>query len=578
MVMILDLETTGLDPHADDAAILMVGWLDTESGTPTVLHLASKHPDPEVWIPRLQKHLAGFPPVLGHNIKFDLKWLKRFGVELEPAGDTMVIAHLVDENRSLGLKSLMADELGDWSWDGPWDASDPAGMAKYLVKDLCATHMLWRREEPKLTKAQRALYAKVLVPAIGHLVTTELAGLHVPAEALRRAQAATRRARDAVLDQLDPLIPPVDEWPPGINEPAWGSTNWQRWFLFEHLGIKPHSRGKPTNMFPSGAPSTSAAAMAHIDHPVGKLVVELAKVQKQQTGFITPYLAQLRDDTLYTSFNLTGTVTGRLSSGAVAKGIGVNLQQVPKDKVVKPVFQAPPGYMFMEADYSQLELRVAAVMAQERRMLELYDQGRDIHSWMVGRLLGKTKDVTELERRTAKAVNFGFLYGMYPKLFMQVAKQQYGLDIGPAEAERFRDSYFQAFPGLAGWHRTVVAKAYALGHASTLFGRRRHLPGLYSDDRMTRSAAERQAINAPVQGTGSDIALYAYARLGAEGKHWRCVGLVHDALLFYVREDKAEKVARMLKQEMERPLPRFNCPLVVDVTWGPHWGARTHEL
>lgn len=579
----LDIETTGLDPYAKDAAILMVGWAD-DDGKPVVLHLASTHPDD--WRDRLRL-VPTDQPVVGHNIKFDLKYLRRFGVHLTAEADTMLIAQTVDENRRLGLKDLMAEEMGgDWTWEGAWDASDPKGMARYLAMDVVATRGLYAREALRLTKEQRALMAKVVIPALNALVVTELTGLYVPRAKLDEAQKAISGLRDGILRELDKVIPPESEWPAGVT-PAWGSTNWQRWFLFTYLGIKPASVGKPTKMFPKGAPSMSAAAMVGITHPVGKLVTELAKVKKMQSGFLTPYRTQLRKDRLFTTFNLAGTVTGRLSAGAAQddkrprrprKSVGINVQQVPKDKIIKPLFSAPPGYVFMEADYSQLELRVAAVLAQEPVMLRLYEEGKDIHTWMASSLLHKTEGITELERRTAKAINFGFLYGMRPKHFQELAKQQYGIDVTAGEAEKFRDHYFHSFPGLEAWHRKQVRLAQRNGYVSTLFGRRRHLPDIDSPEFGFRSAAERQAINAPVQGTGSDIALYSYARLGARGPGWACVGLVHDALLFYVREDIADSVAHMVKKEMERPLPAFNCPIVADVTWGAYWGDHTNEL
>jgi len=582
----LDLETTGLDPFAPDAAILIVGWAD-DNGKPVVLHLADLHPDD--WRSRLKEALADCPPIIGHNVKFDAKWLRRFGVKVEVAHDTMLIAQLVDENRRLGLKSLMADEMGeDWTWDGPWDASRPKEMAMYLAKDVLATRRLYKREYPQLTREQRVLLAKVVIPALNHLVVTELTGLYVPRAGLDAAQELVNSRRDTILRELDKVIPPESEWPAGIKQPAWGATNWQRWFLFEHLGIKPRVVGRPSKMFPAGAPSMSASAMTGITHPVGKLVVDLAKVKKMQTGFLTPYRAQLGDgDKLYSTFNLAGTVTGRLSAGAAQsdkakqpsrKTVGINIQQVPKDKIIKPLFKAPPGYVFMEADYSQLELRVAAVLAHERTMLRLYQEGKDIHTWMAASLLHKTEGITELERRTAKAINFGFLYGMRAKAFQQLAKQQYGVDTTDSEAERFRDHYFHSFPDLEAWHRKQIQAARHLGYVTTLFGRRRHLPDINSPEFGFRSAAERQSINAPVQGSGSDIALYAYARLGARGDGWACVGLVHDALLFYVKADRAEDVGRMIKAEMEMELPRFDCPLVADVVWGAHWGDHAHEL
>lgn len=587
---ILDIETTGLNPWADDAAILQVAWADDDEA-PIVLHLADKYPDGE-WQARLQRVLADCPPIIGHNVKFDAKWLRRFKVPVTVENDTMLIAQMANENRRLGLKLLMAQEMGgNWSWEGEWDATDPAGMAAYVAKDVIATRLLYRREYPQLTKVQRSLLKGVVIPALNELVITELNGLYMSREAIMAAKDTLQAQAEQLLRQLDAFIPDESEWPDKVK-PAWGATNWQRWLLFTYFGITPTAVGKPSKMFPAGAPSMSAANMVDIDHPAAKLVVALSKVKKLQSAFIKPYLAQLSpNNKLYTTFNLAGTVTGRLSAGAdqkkagtpkrkgtPMKPAGINVQQVPKDKVIKPLFQAPPGCVFMEADYSQLELRVAAVLAQERTMLRLYHEGKDIHTWMASSLLHKTEDITPLERRTAKAINFGFLYGMRPKHFKQLAKQQYGIEVTDKEAEQFRAHYFATFPDLERWHAKQIRRAQRQGYVSTLFGRRRHLPDIVSGEFGLRSAAERQAINAPVQGTGSDIALSAYAKLGARGAGWACVGLVHDALLFYVKKDKAEAVAHQVKAIMEHKLSGFNCPLVADVVWGAYWGDAAHEL
>lgn len=590
VVRVLDLETTGLDPFAPNAAILCAAWAD-DDGRPVVMHLADTHPDD--WQTRLHNALSDCPPIIGHNVKFDAKWLRRFGVTVEVENDTMLIAQMVDENRRLGLKPLMAAEMGgDWTWGGEWDASQPNEMAKYVAKDIIATRKLYQREEPKLTDTQRTLLKRVVIPALNHLVVTELTGIYVPRTALEAAEDRLKADAEVILRQLDKVIPPESEWPKGVT-PAWGATNWQRWLLFTYYGIKPAAVGKPSKMFPEGAPSMSAANLANITHPIGKLVTALAKVKKLQSGFIKPYKEQLTPrQKLYTTFNLAGTVTGRLSAGAVQnsdgktptvkrsshKSVGINIQQVPKDKIIKPLFQAPPGYVFMEADYSQLELRVAAVLAQETTMLNLYAAGKDIHTWMASSLLHKSEGITPLERRTAKAINFGFLYGMRPKHFKDIAKMQYGVETTDKEAEEFRAHYFKTFPKLERWHQLQIRRAQKQGYVSTLFGRRRHLPDILSEEFGLRSAAERQSINAPVQGTGSDVALYSYARLGPRGDGWACIGMVHDALLFYVKEAQAEAHAHYVKEVMEKKLNHFNCPLVADVTWGKYWGDAAHEL
>jgi len=587
----LDLETTGLDPFAPDAAILMLGYADND-GRPRVHHLADLHPDD--WQDRLKAVMADCPPVVGHNVKFDLKWLRRFGVKVEAEADTMLIAQMVDENRpSLGLKSLMAEEMGgDWTWTETWDAHNPQGMARYLVKDVIATRKLYHREAPQLTPQQAELMTKIIIPALNLLVGVELRGIYMRIEDVNALEKQVRQLITQVDDKLGARVP--SSAPMAVK---WGNTNFQRWFLFEHLHLRPQRLGKPTKAYPQGNPSMAADVLQAYHHPVTDLLIERARLQKILTGFILPYARQLapvdqrlpRRRRLYTTFNLAGARTGRLSAGKADNGVwvasyrqpvGINIQQVPKDSMVKPLFTAPKGYVFMEADYSQLELRVAAVIAQEPTMLGLYERGADIHTWMVKQLLHKDHDITELERRTAKAVNFGFLYGMRAKHFGELARNSYGVEVTLEEAERFREHYFRSFPTLQAWHARQIDLARRQGYVQTLFGRRRHLPDIDSSEFSLSSQAERQAINAPVQGSGSDICLWAFVRLMSTPRapDWYCIGLVHDALLFYVRKPIARDVALMVKKEMERPLKGFNCPLVADVTWGAHWGDHEWSL
>lgn len=568
-MLFLDIETTGLNPRAKDAAVLMVGVLgDKPEDEPRVFHMASKHP--ETWMARLVKLCGKLPPVVGHNIKFDIVYAKRFGAYIEAAGDTMLGAHMVDENRTLGLKSLMADYMGgDWSYDGVWDDSDPEAMAAYLKKDLLATRELYRINKGKLTPNQRKLLRKVVVPAINMLAETEDYGIPISRDKLEIAEYKYTSELTEIDTKLQSEIP--SEIPDGMQV-KWGTTNFQRWFLYDYLGIPKKEVGKPTKAFPNGAPSLSKKALSYMDHPIAKTLLERSRLKKNIDGFITPYKEQIDDKgRLYTSFKLHGTVTGRLSSGKVCDGVGVNLQQVPKDPYIRGLVAAPEGYKIIEADYSQLELRVAAVVSRDKNMLELYRQGGDIHS-QTTRAIGLDPD-NSFDRRKAKIVNFGFLYGMSAKSFVQFAKVSYGTDITLDEAEQFREDFFRHWSGLRPWHARAKARAHKLGYSSTMFGRRRHLPGLYSSDEYEVAAAERQAVNSQVQGTGSDVMLRAAVQVWSrlEGDS-HILGLVHDAVLVLVPEDLVETTASMIKETMEQPLPHFDCPLVADVEIGTCWG------
>ena len=568
---LIDIETTGLNPFAEDAAILQLGWIDLEGIH--ICHLADVNPSG--WQERLLEVTSGWTRVGGHNVKFDLVWLRQFGVSLEAEYDTMVEAHLVNSERSVSLKALMANEMGgDWTYQGSWDGSDPEGMARYLAKDLIATKKLHERSRKELTKAQVSLHDNVIIPVLNILVESEHNGIYVSRKKLEYAEIKTKEDTDKCLSELMSYVP--NELPEGMDV-KWGTTKFQRWLLFDHLGIEPTEIGKPTKSWPEGAPSMSSKALSKMDHPVVAHIRELSRLNKVQSGFIEPYKSQLSSASrLYTSFRMAGTRTGRLSSGALVPpthkggGFGINLQQVPKNPLIRGLMIAPDGYKVLEADFSQLELRIAAALSGDKAMLEVYHEGGDIHH-ETAVALGHG---TPVARGKAKSVNFGFLYGMSARTFVEFAKASYGEDVSQEEAEAFREAYFSRFPGLRPWHARAKRWAHKHGYAQTLFGRRRYLPDLESPDPGDVALAERQAVNTPVQGTGSDCLMLAIARLSKMSiPDCSIFGLVHDSVLMYVPQDNATEIGETVKSVMETPIKGLNVPLVADVNISDCWGG-----
>jgi DNA polymerase I-like protein with 3'-5' exonuclease and polymerase domains len=263
----------------------------------------------------------------------------------------------------------------------------------------------------------------------------------------------------------------------------------------------------------------------------------------------------------------------------------LNLQQVPRDTLVRGVFGAPPGSSFVEADYSQIELRVAAFLAREPTMLNLYATGQDIHMRMAMRMTGKPKErVTKEERKRAKAVNFGFLYGMGVGKFIKTAWANYGVRVTEDESAAFRKAFFDEFPELLRWHarqRHMVAK-YA--RVESPFGRVRHLPDINSPDPGVRAEAERQAINSPVQGFASDLALLSLVDIDREfrsrGLLARPIGTVHDAVNFEIPNEELSVALPIIKDTMEdtaRLQERFginlDIPIIADLKVGERWGG-----
>jgi DNA polymerase-1 len=329
------------------------------------------------------------------------------------------------------------------------------------------------------------------------------------------------------------------------------------------------------------------------DHPIVPLLLERVKWNKYCTAFFSAYAEQIdASSRIHTNFKVTGTVTGRLSSGKAdadkitgkAQIRGVNLQQVPRDKLVRGIFGAPVGSSFVEFDYSQIELRIAAQLAQERTMLNLYAQGEDIHMAMAMRMTGLPRgEVSAHQRKMAKAVNFGFLYGMGATKFIATALSNYGIHVTMEEAQAARTAFFAQFPQLLPWHARQRALAHKYKRVETPLGRVRHLPDIDSPDQKVRAEAERQAINSPVQGLASDLALLSFVLVSRKfrknGLQAHAIGTVHDAVNFEVPNEELPIVLPIIKDQMENlPLEklfgiRLDVPIIADCKVGTRWGG-----
>jgi DNA polymerase I-like protein with 3'-5' exonuclease and polymerase domains len=328
-------------------------------------------------------------------------------------------------------------------------------------------------------------------------------------------------------------------------------------------------------------------------HPVVPLLLDRTKWQKYCTAFLPTYREMMDDrDRVHTTFKLTGTVTGRLSSAkADADKVtarvdirGVNIQQVPRDTFIRGLFGAAPGYAFVECDFSQIELRIVAFLARERTMLHLYNTRQDIHRATASWVMGIPPDQVQKEdRKKAKAVNFGFVYGMGAKKFVMTAWEKYQLRFTLREAEAIRRAFFDQFKGLMPWHarqRRIVAER---GRVTSPMGRVRHLPDIFSQDWKVKAEAERQAINSPVQALASDMNLLAMMetidRFKEKGIEGHALGTVHDATLFEIRIKDLARALPIMKRTFENlPLRRkfgiqLDVPIEAGIAVGKHWGG-----
>lgn len=326
-----------------------------------------------------------------------------------------------------------------------------------------------------------------------------------------------------------------------------------------------------------GAPSVSSDVLVnYVGNPVVDDLLEYRRLTKLET-FIKSWEKIQVDDRIYPSFNITAR-TGRTTCS------NPNLQQIPQDKNVRNLIEARPGWKIIEQDFSQIELRVASMFSGDTNMQHAYQSGSDLHSKTTELLFGDTSSLSPQEqkrkRTEAKSMNFGFLYGMSAKTFVDYAKG-YGLNITEEQSESFRNNFFEAYPRLLPWHEECKQYARKNGHTWSPIGRKRFLPDINSSKWSDRGQAERQSINSGVQGFASDMCISALSDIVFSDiiDHERCkvLGSVHDAILFEVRDDYVDEVVPMIKEMMEHPsiiegidIP---IPIIADVEVAQAWGG-----
>jgi len=324
---------------------------------------------------------------------------------------------------------------------------------------------------------------------------------------------------------------------------------------------------------PGGVVSTASSELEKLKdvHPIIEDILKYRELAKLQSTYVSP-LPELADKEgrIHTHFDQLGAATGRLSS------LNPNLQNIPFKgewgQKIRQGFVAKKGFELVSLDYSQVELRIAAHIAGEDRMQEIFWEGRDIHKETAAAVFGvQDKDVTPRMRFRAKALNFGILYGMGARGFSQSA------GIPFEEAQDFIENYFVQFPHIAKYMQDTIESVRELGYAETLFGRKRYLPDIHSTTPHIRAAAERVAINHPIQGTQADIIKMAMVKIAKELNLQQvdCLMLlqIHDELLFEIRSDIVRKRAKEIATLMEKVVS-LNVPLVVKVSSGQSWGTQ----
>ena len=497
-----------------------------------------------------------------------------------------MLAHYnVDENSFHGLDHLAAHYFNAMEYDIPLEEKHGFGPlerhCEYLGLDVYFTRKLYftlKRELHKDPLTER-LFNELTMPAARMYAHIEQNGVYIDPKALAEAKKYWTKISDEKCAELNRLVPSDQKWKDkdkvwrtGIN---WGSPQQVAEVLFKRLKLS------PLDKTPKGADAVNESVLLRLadQHPVPKLILEAREADKNLGTFIEGWANKVyNNNRLHGSYKLHGTVTGRPSM------VEPNLQQTPRDPRLRSIIRAQPGWTLVDADLSQAELRIAAEMSGDRELKLSYQTGVDVHTLTCQRIFGILEPTKE-ERKRSKAINFGYLYGMWWKKFKIYARDKYGVEFSDAESKRSHRGFFNLYQGLHPWHKRQKEFARRNGYVRSLCGRKRRLPdamrGSSMDQRDSRKAeAERQAINSPVQSFVSDWNLAAAIELHEElsPDYFLPVVTVHDANLMEVRNDMLKKVLPRIKQAMEQPKlmrrwgVKLSVPIVAELELGP-WGA-----
>ena len=527
----------------------------------------------EEWVLTKLKPLLEDPdrPKVGQNLKYDQSVLANHGIELKGIDyDTMLESYVLNSTATRHDMDSLAryyldtgtikfeDVAGKGAKQLTFNQIELEKAGPYAAEDADITLRLHRALWPQLQgdAALKAVLQNIELPLVpvlsriernGALVSRDLLTRH-SAELGQRLEELQREAYDLAGEEFNLASPKQ------LGK-----------ILFEKLELPIIKKT------PKGAPSTAEEVLVELalDYPLPKVLMEYRGLSKLKSTYTDKLPTMIDPDTgrIHTSYHQAVTATGRLSSS------DPNLQNIPirsaEGRRVRQAFIAPAGYKVLAADYSQIELRIMAHLSQDKGLLKAFAEGKDIHKATAAEVFGLSLDeVSTEQRRRAKAINFGLIYGMSA---FGLAKQ---IDVARHEAQDYIDTYFARYPGVKDYMDRTRSEAADKGYVETLFGRRLHLPEINASNGMRRQAAERTAINAPMQGTAADIIKKAMVAvdqwLAESGIDAKMIMQVHDELVFEVADDAVESLSSAISELMEGAAA-LDVPLIVDVGMGDNW-------
>ncbi len=519
------------------------------------------------------KPLYEDPEILkvGQNIKYDLEVLRNYNIHLAgPMFDTMIAHYLIQPELRhnmdylaevyLKYKTIHIDELIGPRGKNQRSMRDlsPTRVYEYACEDADITLQLKNALEPELKKyGYEQLFYEIEMPLMPVLAEMEMTGVRLDTESLKQ----TSRELTERMNETEREIYELAGHGFNISSPKQVGD-----VLFSELKIVEKAKKTKTGQYVT---SEEVLQQLHAKHPIVGKILEYRGLKKLLSTYVDnlPTLINARTGRIHTSFNQTVTATGRLSSS------DPNLQNIPvrgeDGKEIRKAFVPEPGCLFFSADYSQIELRVMAHLSGDEAMIEAFRSGYDIHAATAARVYKKEIEAVERDERTkAKRANFGIIYGI---TVFGLAER---LDISRDEAKQLIDGYFDTFPKVRDYMEQAKETARRQGYVTTLLGRRRYLPDINSQNATVRGFAERNAINAPIQGTAADIIKVAmiriFERFQREGIRSKMILQVHDELNFSVLPEEKEKVEAIVLEEMQNAFP-MQVPLVADSGFGQNW-------
>ncbi|MCX5692811.1 MAG: DNA polymerase I [Candidatus Omnitrophica bacterium] len=568
---VLDIETTSERPMEAELVGISFCWKEGEAYyvAPRSAPYA-KGVDLEAVIKKLKPILEdGNIKKIGQNIKYDKLVLSNYGIEVKGISyDTMIASYLLNPSRmSHGLDDLAfeyldhkmtsIDELlGTGKKRITMDKVDVEKVSAYSCEDSDVTLRLKNVFEKEIFKKElESLFNDIELPLVDILGEIEKNGIKIDVDFLKETSSDMEKELSALTKEIYRIA--GEEF--NINSPKQLSR-----ILFEKLGLPVVKKTK------TGA-STDVEVLERLSslHPLAKELLKYRELSKLKSTYVDalPELINKKTGRLHTSFNQAVTATGRLSSS------NPNLQNIPikteEGRKIRKAFVGEGGNLIMSADYSQIELRILAHLSKDPELLSAFENNRDVHTHTASLIFGVNEsEVTPEMRVSAKTVNFGIIYGISA---FGLSK---GLNIDPASAQQFIDSYFERYPAVRVYMEDKIEEARSAGYVTTLFNRRRYIPEIKTGGIREQQQAERIAINTPVQGSAADLIKIAMINICRRMKKENLKSLmtlqVHDELVFEVPKDELDKMKELVKEEMEGAV-KLSVPIKASVQYGKNW-------